>query len=211
MQEERLQDFGQLFCTRKTGDESAHTHGNLLPFGVLSFWQWAFSDLVSNTLRGVFAEYLVACDLGVGEDVRTEWNAYDLRTRSGVTVEVKSAAYLQSWHQEKISEIQWSIRPTCQWDAETNQLGTERKRHAQVYVFVLLIHQEKPKLDPLNMEQWEFYVLPTAVLDKKFRTQKVITFAALQRLHPNSAKFGHIAETIEQVMASSVCPIDHGE
>jgi hypothetical protein len=32
----------------------------LLDFDVLSFWQWSWSDLVSNATRGVLAEYLVA-------------------------------------------------------------------------------------------------------------------------------------------------------
>ena len=27
------------------------------------FWRWAYSDLTANAVRGVFAEYLVACAL----------------------------------------------------------------------------------------------------------------------------------------------------
>jgi hypothetical protein len=27
-------------------------------------------------------------------------------------------------------------------------------------------HQDKPTLDPWNLSQWEFYVLPTGVLDR---------------------------------------------
>ncbi len=84
---------------RKTGDEPLHIDGQPLAANVLSFWQWSASDLISNTMRGRLAEYLVACALGVADGVRVEWDAYDLRTPSGIKVEVKSAAYVQSWRQ----------------------------------------------------------------------------------------------------------------
>jgi hypothetical protein len=35
------------------------------------------SELLGNTLRGVFAVYFVALDLGVAEGFRTEWDAFD--------------------------------------------------------------------------------------------------------------------------------------
>jgi len=34
--------------------------GALLSATVLDFWQWAFSDLSMNNIRGVFSEWLVA-------------------------------------------------------------------------------------------------------------------------------------------------------
>jgi hypothetical protein len=65
---------------------------------LLDFWQWAYSDLLSNTNRGRLAEFIVARALSLGlTDVRIEWDAVDLVTPTGVKVEVKSAAYLQSW------------------------------------------------------------------------------------------------------------------
>lgn len=42
------------------------------------FWKWAFSDFLSNTLRGVLAEFIVATALGCAHRPRTEWDAYDL-------------------------------------------------------------------------------------------------------------------------------------
>lgn len=58
------------------------------------FWRWAYSDFLSNTLRGVLAEYIVASALGCTEAPRREWHAYDLVTAGGIRVEAKSAAYL---------------------------------------------------------------------------------------------------------------------
>jgi hypothetical protein len=162
----------QLMVARKTGDEPLHVHGRHLPASVLTFWQWSASDLISNAMRGRLAEYLVALALGVADGVRIEWDAYDLQTVPGSTVEVKSAAYLQRWHQHRPSVITFDIHPTLGWTAATNTYSPERKRQADVYVFALLAHRDKATLDPLNLDQWEFYVLPTAVLDARLPTQK---------------------------------------
>ncbi|AXG97954.1 hypothetical protein DVJ83_00840 [Deinococcus wulumuqiensis] len=42
------------------------------------FWRWAYSDFLSNALRGVLAEYIVAQAAGCTHRARTEWDAYDL-------------------------------------------------------------------------------------------------------------------------------------
>jgi hypothetical protein len=89
------QGLDKLHVVRKTGAERFHANGCPFAFDVLGFWRWSSSDLVSNALRGVLAEYLVACDIGVADGTRMEWDAYDLKTPGGVKVEVKSAAYLQ--------------------------------------------------------------------------------------------------------------------
>jgi hypothetical protein len=137
---------------------------------------------VDNALRGALAEYLVACDLGIADGTRPGWNAYDLITPEGIKVEVKSAAYLQSWQQSAHSKVCFDIRPTFGWDAATNTYGAERKRQADVYVFCLLAHKDKPSLDPLDLSQWEFYVLTSKALDERLPTQKTISLAGLLRL-----------------------------
>jgi hypothetical protein len=153
------QNLDALKTKRKTGKEPFHNQGQPTGTNLLSFWQWLASDLVDNALRGALAEYIVACDLGVADTTRPGWNAYDLITPDGIKIEVKSAAYLQSWKQTAPSKICFDIRPTFGWDAATNIYGTERKRQADVYVFCLLAHADKATLDPLDLSQWEFYVL----------------------------------------------------
>ncbi len=78
----------------KTGSEPFRNGDVLLSQTLLGFWRWAASDLVSNTLRGILAEYIVACALDLPQEVRVEWDAFDLKTAQGLKIEVKSAAYL---------------------------------------------------------------------------------------------------------------------
>ena len=186
---------------RKTGTEAFHRRGAPLGFDLLGFWQWSSSDLVSNVLRGKLAEYIVAQDLGIAKGTRTEWDAYDLETEAGIKVEVKSAAYVQSWKQSGASAIRFGIQPTLGWDASTNEYGLERRRQADVYVFCLLHHQEKPTLDPLDVTQWEFYVLPAAVLNERLPNQKGIGFATLLRLRPVKAAYGEIRAVLDNMFS----------
>ena len=51
------------------------------------------------------------------------------------------------------------------WDADGGGFAGVARRHAQVYVFALLARTDKATVDPLDLDQWAFYVLPTAVLD----------------------------------------------
>ena len=42
------------------------------------YWSWAHSDLLGNTERGIFAEYLVSCALNIQSEPRVEWQKFDL-------------------------------------------------------------------------------------------------------------------------------------
>jgi hypothetical protein len=107
-------------------------------------------------------------------------------------VEVKSAAYLQRWHQRRLSIITFDIRPTLGWAAATNTYSPERKRHADVYVFALLAHRDKATRDPLNIDQWDLYVLPTAVLDAQLPMQKTISLGMVRRIGAQQVRFSKL-------------------
>jgi hypothetical protein len=42
------------------------------------FWAWAYSNILTNITRGLFAEFLVGTALGAVEGTRTEWDSFDL-------------------------------------------------------------------------------------------------------------------------------------
>ncbi|MDF7826719.1 hypothetical protein P4B35_22005 [Pontiellaceae bacterium B12227] len=191
-----MSDLDPIMSFRKAGDELFHRNGTGLSNTLLSFWQWSSSELVGNALRGMLAEYIVAMDLGCTDGVRQEWDAFDLETHDGIKVEVKSAAYLQSWKQSDYSKIQFSIAPTCGWDANTNTSSEQKVRQSDVYVFCLLKHKDKATVDPLNMEQWDFYVVPTTVLNMKLGQQKTLSLSRLLELEPAKVEHGAIGHAI---------------
>jgi hypothetical protein len=89
--------------------------------------------------------------------------------------------------------------PDACWTAETNAWAAESQRQAEVYIFCILAHQEQASLAPLNLEQWPFGVLPSAVLNEKVAMQKTLSVSGLLKRHPVSATYDTLASTIEQV------------
>lgn len=178
-----IEELGLLSASRRTGQEIFHDDHKPLGFNLLDFWGWDVSDLVSNATRGILAEYIVARALGISTSgVRNEWAAYDLITNDGVKVEVKSCAYLQAWFQQRVSKITFSTKVSRAWDPATNLLSRESKRQADVYVFALLAHRDKSTIDPMNVAQWRFYVLPTWRLNDRKRSQHSITLKSLEAM-----------------------------
>jgi hypothetical protein len=141
------------------------------------------SDILSNATRGRFAEFIVATATNIDiSKCRDEWDAFDLMTPDGTKLEIKSAAYLQSWFQRAFSKISFRTRPSLYWDSSINTWSKMKKRHADVYVFCLLYHDNKETINPLNLNQWEFYVLATKELNEYTRSQHSITLKSLQGL-----------------------------
>ncbi len=188
-----------LKIARMSGSESFHQDGRSIGFDVLDFWGWSTSDLVSNTTRGIVAEYIVAKALGVPTDqAREEWGSFDLCTGSGLRIEVKSSAYLQTWDQSRLSTIQFVVPKRLGWDPQTNKWETAARRHADVYVFALLAHTDKPTLDPLNLDQWQFWAVSTRDLDERSRSQHSITLRSLRNLAGDPVDFSNLTAAIEQ-------------
>jgi hypothetical protein len=190
--------LGRIHTVQKTGEERFHLDDADLSCTVRDFWRWSTSDLVSNATRGILAEFIIARALGISTiGVRDEWAAYDLRSEADVTIEVRSAAYLQSWAQRRLSLISFSVRRSYTWDAETNTQSLAPLRSADVYVFALLAHQDKATLDPLDLDQWRFYVMPTAVLNQRTRSQHSITLPSLEKMNAGPHRVGDLRVAVD--------------
>lgn len=108
---------------------------------------------------------------------------------------MRSTAYLQSWFQKELSQISFRTRKTLAWDRNSNTFAAVPQRHADIYVFALLKHKDKDKetVNPLELDQWEFYVLSTGVLNQ--RSQDSITLASLRAL-TTVKRFGELQKAV---------------
>ena len=122
------------------------------------FWQWGFSDLRLNIVRGIFAEFLVAKAVGDPADtLRDPWANFDVRTLEGVTIEVKSSAYLQAWPMKRLTTPTFTSL-TSHGDAREGK-SVEREVRADVFVFCLHTARSHAEYDPLDVTQWKFWVM----------------------------------------------------
>src|SRR5207245_7812016 len=117
-------------------------------------------------------------------------------TPSGVRVEVKSSAYLQSWNQRRVSEIVFTGLTGRSWSAETNLQGEERELRADVYVFAIQTCREPGQYDALDLSYWDFRVLGATAL-REYR-RRSITKRLLDRIAPTALRLDELAEAIER-------------
>lgn len=186
--------------TRKTGEELIRDEHGTPRGDLLGFWRWAYSQTLDNALRGVLAEYLVGLALGGPDrDARVEWDPYDLTSSDGVTVEVKSTAFLQSWVQERKSPLKFGIPETSAWDPETGAYASSRERQADVYVFCVFTAVDPDTADPLDLAQWDFYVAPTRRVNAVLGGQKSVALSALlKRVNPEQVTFTGLADAVRR-------------
>lgn len=187
----------RILTKRKNGEEPFLGINQTL----LDYWQWAHSDIASNAERGKLAEYIVKCAVDASSPCRIEWDAVDIISPEGVKIEVKSSAYLQSWKCSKLSTIQFDVAPKKSWDSETNQYSETIGRNSDVYVFCLFSCQDPSFANPLDLSQWDFYVLSTNVLNERIPKQKTIGLTSLVRLGAEKVSYFELATTINAAAA----------
>lgn len=195
-----IMSLNALDPIRKTGEESFVFNGESTDIKLQEFWSWSSSDILNNAMRGVLAEFIVASSLGIADSCRVEWDAYDIITNDGIKIEVKSAAYLQSWKQSHHSNIGFDIRPTCSLNSETNIYNNDQIRQADVYVFCLLSHKDKLTVNPLDLDQWDFYIIDTSILNEVYPHQKRISLNPLLKLKPIKARYSEIKKAIDIIL-----------
>jgi hypothetical protein len=162
------------------GDQRSF-HGPGAPDGkIVDFWRWGFSNLLTNTTRGVFADWMVARLLGLSTPQRVEWDACDLVTPEGVRIEVKSGSYRQVWHKgHPPSKIVFSGLRARPWSADTGY-SPAPSCNAHLYVFCVQTETDLARWDAFDLNQWRFYVLRNDEVAKL--NQASIGLATLRRL-----------------------------
>lgn len=168
------------------------------------FWAWAYSDLLTNTVRPIYAEFLVTAALGDIDTPREEWADVDVTYKTGgrtLAVEVKSAGYLQTWGQKEYSKIIFDIEKKRRWNPIANTHDGIPVRAADCYVFC--VYEELLDKNPkyvLDIHRWSFYVVSTDDINKTFGDQKKVSLSGIQTLCPESVRYKHLRERIERLM-----------
>lgn len=164
---------------------------------VLDFWRWGMSELRTNTLRGVMAEFIVSKAVGATAPGRVEWDPYDVVTPDGVRLEVKCGAYLQSWSQQRHSRIVFSGLSARMLDESVGTYVGERGYNADVYVFAVQTATSHDVFDVLDTRQWEFYVVSRSRVEAT--GYRSLSLATVRTLTPGPVTVGLLAAEVAQV------------
>ncbi len=217
----RTANYSGFYQKKLTGLEHLVNGNTVLPFHIAEFWQWAYSDMLRNTERGIFAEFIVKIALELGglytnNDIRSNFEPYDLigpnikqnfsnklelpnsNTYLPCRIEVKSAAYVQAWkpHPGTTPKISFSIAPA----KVPNEIGdyrpdAPRQRNSDIYVFAIYIATKKEQ-NIFDMNLWKFYIIKTSVLNEKCGKQKTISLTRLKTLGSPELSFNELYQGI---------------
>ena len=185
-----------------TGGEKLHVAG--VPYAyadggatVLDFWKWAFSDVLLDTTRGKFAEFLVAWLIGEGGHPPPTTTEYDVEGKNGMRIEVKSTAYRQSW----LSTTDRNTAPTFSGFKRYRYVDRrpvgKRDYLADIYVLTLLAETDQGLVDPTDLAQWEFFVLSKKELRKASGDKGAISLTRV-RAAVSSCRAQELASRIEE-------------
>mgnify|MGYP004615925475 FL=1 len=128
------------------------------------------------------------------------WDKYDLLSLEGIAVEVKSSGNLQSWDQDKLSSLEFGIQPTHGWDSSSNTYSNEPARQSDIYVFCVHKHTEQDTVNPLDISQWDFYLLLTKTLNEKAGVQKTAQLSSLLKMGAEKCEYGRLHQRIVELV-----------
>jgi hypothetical protein len=164
---------------------------------VYDYWRWAYSDLLSNTNRSVFAGQLVGAALGVVDRPRIQWDSVDLRYADH-KIEVKASGDCQSWAQKDHR----ASASAFAWNTATGEYEGAPTRSADLYVFCHYPEREKERANVLDVPAWDFYVVPVQVLDRDLPRAKSLSLATVQRIAAR-CKFGGLRQMVDAALITT--------
>lgn len=183
-----------------TGKEKFSLSGKKLGFNLTDFWRFQYSNIYS--LHGEIAEFIIARALGIEEAQNSEyWTLWDITYRD-VRIEVKATAYFHLWNTDgKISKQRtFSIaEANGAYDSEKSG-NSELCRQNDIYVFCLINGETMETSNPLDLDNWEFYVVPTAFLNENCGRNKTISLGRIRSFGFEKIPYNQLKEKVDQLV-----------
>ena len=88
------------------------------------------------------------------------------------------------------------------WSADTNEYSTEAVRASELYVFCLLKEKNYNKINVCDTNQWEFYVLPTKIINERMGEAKSISLKRLNNISEDIMPVGYngLKEEVDKII-----------
>lgn len=162
-----------------TGSEPLTLEGKPAGFTVLDFWRFQHSNLWD--VQEEIAEFIVAKALG--QDLpynKNGWTLWDINYR-GKRIEIKETGYYHSWRTDgKVSQQRTFGITKAYSRYKDNQ--SEFKRQNDIYVFCLNTGETKEASNPLELDNWRFWVVPTETINRLCGDNKTISLGRVKSI-----------------------------
>ena len=182
------------------GDEKFEFSGESLDFDFKDFWAFQYSNIYS--LHGEIAEFIVARALGITEAQNSAyWTLWDMTYRN-VKIEIKATAYYHLWNEGlKVSKQRVFSIAKANGKYDLDVCGNDDFcRQNDIYVFCLNLGETKELSYPLNLDNWEFFVVPTSFINEKCNDNKTISLNRIKKLGFEGVRYDRIKAEIDKII-----------
>lgn len=195
-----------------TGDEKFRFREGFLNETVKDFWAWSMSRLLADGPRADLAEFIVNTALGADtSNAKRGWGECDI-LYNGIRIEIKCSSVLQAWERKTPAKPVFSIGKTLNCDIMETETGYEyvgrdglpAERRSELYVFCLFANGDRETADPMDLEQWKFYIVPTKVINEKCRDKRSISLNGLARLGYSPVNYCEIKSVVDSFVDAHI-------
>lgn len=179
------------------GKEKFTLNNEPLDFSMMDFWQYKFSNIYN--LQEVIAEFIIEKALGLDKSQNTDsWTLYDILYRN-YRIEVKETSYYHPWNENGKISMQRTFGITMA-NSNYEEDGENRyERQNDIYVFCLNIGTTKETSNPMNLNNWEFYIIPTKVINDNCGNNKTISLGKVRKL-TDKVTYENIKDNIDDII-----------
>ena len=190
-----MRTSGQLL----TGQEQFTLDGNSIGFSVLDFWAFQYSNMWDA--QEEIAEFIVAKALGQEMPYnKNGWTLWDMNYK-GKRIEVKETGYYHSWRTDGKVSQQRTFGITKAYSRYKDNTS-EFKRQNDIYVFCLILGETKEASNPLILENWRFWVVPTSTINRQCGDNKRISLGRLKAITglKDGLGYGELRESVNRMI-----------
>ena len=182
-----------------TGKEKFELDGKFLGFDFKDFWEFQYSNIYN--MQETIAEFLVAKSLGLNDSYNTDyWTLFDVLYRD-TRIEVKQTSYYHPWNEGgKVSQVRYFGITKANSNYEDDGGENKFERQNDIYVFCLNTGETKETSYPLNLNNWEFYIIPTSFINEHCGNNKTISLSRIRNLGFKAFRFDEIKSEIDRII-----------
>ncbi len=153
----------------------------------------------------MLVEYLVARAVGATAPARVEWAPFDIEAPDGTRIEIKASGYSQSWGgtDSRPNYSFGSVFSDQCWDeAQGKYRWVDPADRVHVWVFALNTTRRSSPYEALNLDCWEFRVVPHAWLLGCRQKSAALSFFDRHDIEP--VGWDDLAETIRSAGPNTI-------
>ena len=179
------------------GTEPFVMNGKSVGFNMLDFWKFEFSNIYD--MQDEISEFIVAKALEIDVPYNKEmWTLCDIMYRDK-RIEVKETSYYHPWNKDgQVSEQRAFGITKANSIYEKPDEENKYERQNDLYIFCVVNGNTREESNPLNLNNWDFYIVPTSVINEKCKDNKTISLSRIQNMGYRPFDFSKIKEEVDK-------------